>query len=111
MLVAFVKIERLKQIVSVYFVIFNGQRTRVRLPMRSLEVFILLNTSGLAMALRSNGATILPLGKGDRGIRLTTLTIYVPIVWKSGILTLLEHWGPFQACNAIAIPFEMSSNN
>jgi len=45
-------------------------------------------------------------GKGGWCIRLINLPLYVPIVWKSGILTLLETQGPFQACNAIALPFE-----
>jgi hypothetical protein len=87
---AFMRSERLKHCVSVYFAIISGQRTQIRLPMRSLECFILLNPSDLAMSLRSNRARIFPGGKGGRCIELTTLPLYVPIVWKSGILTLLE---------------------
>ena len=30
--------------------------------------------------------------------------LYVPIVLKSGSLNLLEHSGPVQACNGIALP-------
>jgi len=97
--------ERLKKSVFVYFAIINGQRTRDRLSMRSLEFFILLYPGGLAMALRSTRARIFPGGKGGRCRGLTTLPLYVPIVWKSGILTFLEPQGPFQACNAIALPF------
>ena len=50
---AFMRIERLKQSVSVYFAIINGQRMRVRHPIMSLEFVILLNPSALAMALLS----------------------------------------------------------
>jgi len=83
--------ERLKQSVFMYFAIINVHRTRDRLSMRSLEFFILLYPGGLAMALRSTRARIFPGGKGGRCRVLATLqTFYVPIVWKSGILTLLE---------------------
>jgi len=84
------KSERLKQIVSVYFGIINGQRTRIRLPMMSLEFLISLNISGLVMALRSTGARIFPGGKGGRYIGQKALPHHVPIAWKSGILTLPE---------------------
>jgi hypothetical protein len=36
-------------------------------------------------------------------VRLTTLLLHVPIVLKSGILNLLEPYGPVQACNGIAL--------
>ena len=44
-------------------------------------------------------------GKGGQCVRLTRpYRLRVPIVLKSGSLSLLEPSGPVQACNGIALP-------
>ena len=37
--------------------------------------------------------------------------LHVPIVLKSGSLSLLEPSGPVQACNGIALPFTMAEKH
>ena len=41
-------------------------------------------------------------GESGRCVGLETYHLHVPIVWKSGSLSLLEHSGSVQACNEIA---------
>ena len=43
-------------------------------------------------------------GNDGRCVGMTNLLLHVPIVLKSGSLNLLEHSGPVQACNGIALP-------
>ena len=45
-------------------------------------------------------------GKGGQCVGLTTLRLHVPIVLKSGSLSLVEPSGPLQACNGIALPLK-----
>ena len=58
---------------------------------------------GLTHAVTDYQEYFLGGGKGGRCLRLKTLLFYVPIVLKSGSLTLLEPSGPVQACNGIAL--------
>jgi hypothetical protein len=44
-------------------------------------------------------------GKSGRCLGLTNLHLHVPIVLKSGSLSLLEPSGPVQVCNGIALHF------
>jgi len=46
---------------------------------------------------------VLPEGKGDRCVRLTTLPPSCAVVMKSGNLNFLEPSGPLQACNGTAL--------
>jgi hypothetical protein len=46
--------------------------------------------------------------KGGRCVGLTTLSLHVPIILKSGSLNLLETYGPLQACNGIDLPLSLS---
>ena len=43
-------------------------------------------------------------GKDGRCVRLTTYHLHVPIVKKSGSLSLLQPCWPVQACNGTALP-------
>jgi len=43
-------------------------------------------------------------GKGDWCVGLTALPLLVPVVLKSGSLSLLEPSGPLEACNGITVP-------
>ena len=52
-----------------------------------------------------------PGGKGGRCVRLTTYHLHVPIVKKSGGLSLLEPCGPVQACNGTALPYIIRRGN
>jgi hypothetical protein len=45
-----------------------------------------------------------PGGKDGRCVGLKPYHLHVPIVLKSGSLTILEPSGPVQACNRIAVP-------
>ena len=47
---------------------------------------------------------------GGRCAGLTKLPHYVPIVFKSGSLSLLKPSGPFQACTGIALPLPLRMN-
>jgi hypothetical protein len=60
---------------------------------------------GLTQPLTEISTRNISWDKGGRCVRLTTLLLYVPIVLKSGNLTLLERSGPVQACNGIALHF------
>jgi len=76
-----------------------------------IEIFHWHNPSGRTMALgltqpltEMRTRSISWRGKGGRCLGLTTLYLYVPIIFQSRILNLLEPSGPVQACTGIALP-------
>jgi hypothetical protein len=73
-----------------------------------LEFFI-HNPSGLGLTqtLREMSTINISWGKGGRCVGLTTLPLYVLIVFKSGSLNLLEPYEPVLACNGTALPLPL----
>jgi hypothetical protein len=78
-------------------------RSRVRVPMVSLEFFIDIILPALGLSQPLPGIFPGVKAAGAWGWQLHHL--HVPTVVKSGNLNLLEPSGPVQACNWIALPF------
>jgi len=72
------------ELYSIYATALQAGRSRVRFPIVSLDFFHWHNPS-------------------DRTIALGLTQFHVPIVIKSGSLSLLEPLGPVQACNGIVL--------
>jgi len=72
--------------------------------------FIWLSTAQSAYISQYQPLTEMSTRNISRGVKLACAYVWkrnhlhVPIVWKSGSLTLLEPSGPVQACNGIALP-------
>jgi hypothetical protein len=90
-------------------------RSLVRFTMLSLEFFININGSTMALGL-TQPLTEVSTGNISWGIKAASMYgwqlyhHYVPTVLKSGSLKLLDFAGPFQACTRIALPFIRTCN-
>jgi hypothetical protein len=80
------------------------------IPDGVIEIFYWLNLSGRTMVLRStqpltemSTRTIFWVVKAAGAYDWQPYYVHVPTVLKSVILKLLEHSGPVQACNGIAV--------
>ena len=85
---------------------------RIRFPMVSSEFFIDIIRSHYGPGFdsasnRNEYQGVIPGGKGDRCVRLTTVPPSCAVVMKSGKLNLLELSGPLQACNGIDLPLPL----
>ena len=92
--------------------VLQAWRSRVRFPMVSLEFFIVIILPaatvavGLTQSLTEMSTRNISWGgKGGRCVGLTTLPPSCADCKKSGSVNLLEHSGPVQACNGIALSF------
>jgi hypothetical protein len=69
------------------------------------NVYIQLCTMALGLTQPQTEISIRNILWGIKAVGAQTYHLHVPIILKSGSLNLLEHSGPVQACNGIALPF------
>jgi hypothetical protein len=80
-------------------------RSRLRFPIMSVEFFTHCDP-GVDSASKISEYQEYFLGVKAAGVYCwQPYHLHVPIVYKPGSLSLLEPWGPVQACNGTALPF------